>query len=388
MLHLMASYWVKLALPIGLNAYYVFHPIRSLGDARGWIAILVVVAGAAGVVALVRRAPLYGFAALWVCLFLIPAMNFSGLGRNPFAERYLYLPSAGFCLLVAMTVGYLIQKLPAAARMPVGAAALVAVLAGYVSETIIRNAAWEDDATLFAATLPQSPDAPFVLLMVAAAPGTDLDTAEQDYLKAIELSQQQTPPDRLYAVKGYTGLATLYSERGLLDKALDMLTQARALAPNDPDVAAAEGMILARAGQSGGSEETLTRELSAHPNNENLLAALGLIARDEHHDLKRAAELFSRALAVHPQQDDFNASQHNNLAAVYGDQENYAAAIAELQTAIRILPSDPEFHVNLASALAASGRFGEARAEAEAALRIAPNDPNARDVLERLNQTK
>ena len=110
--------------------------------------------------------------------------------------------------------------------------------------------------------------------------------------------------------------------------------------------------------------------------------------RDQHHDLKRAADLFSKALAVHPQLDDFNASQHNNLAAVYGDEEKYPAAIAELQQAIRILPTDPEFHINLASALAATGRYDQARTEAATALRIAPDDPNARDMLDRLNQIK
>jgi tetratricopeptide (TPR) repeat protein len=388
MAQLMLSYWGKLALPIGLNAYHVFHPVRSAGEAGGWLALVVLIAGLSGIAWLVRRAPLYGFAALWVLLFLLPAMNFSGLGRNPFAERYLYLPSAGFCLLLAMTAAWLLQRLPARSQAFAGMGLLAVTLAICVADTSVRNLAWRDDATLWRETLPLSPDAPFVRLMVASAAGTDLNAAEQDYRKAIDLAQQQTPPDRLYTLKGYEGLASLYAERGLFDKAMDALTQARTLAPNDPDVAAEEGLILARVGRAGGSEDALKRALAAHPNNENLIAALGLIARDEHHDLKRAAELFAKALAVHAQQDDFSASQHNNLAAVYGDQENYAGAIAELREAIRILPTDPEFHVNLASALAATGRFDEARAEAEEALKIAPNDPNAQDVLARLNQVR
>jgi len=388
MLQLMVSYWVKLALPTGLNVYHVFHPIRSLADPRGWIAIIVVLGAIAGIVALVRRVPLCGFASLWVCMFLLPAMNFSGLGRNPFAERYLYLPSAGFCLLMAIAAAWLIGRLPVQWQTLSGIGLLVAMLTAYVAETSVRNLAWRDDATLWVKTLPQSPDAPFVHLMVASAQVSDPNAAEQNYLSAIELARQQTPPERLYTVKGYEGLASLYADRGLFDKALDMLSQARTLAPNDADVAAEEGLILARVGQGGGNEDALNRALATHPNNENLLAALGLIARDQHHDLKRAADLFSKALAVHPQLDDFNASQHNNLAAVYGDEEKYPAAIAELQQAIRILPTDPEFHINLASALAATGRYDQARTEAATALRIAPDDPNARDMLDRLNQIK
>lgn len=390
-LHLMVSYWAKLALPVGLNAYYVFHPVRSMTDVRGSFATLLVLAAIAGWIALARRAPLAGFAALWVFIFLLPAMNFSGLGRNPFAERYLYLPSAGFCLLVTISAARLMRRLPAGFRMPTKVALLIAVLVGYTAQTIVRNADWKDDQTLWAETLKQSPDAPFVRIMVASAQSADSTAsplAEQNYRRAIELSRQQIPPDRLYALKGYEGLASLYADRGQVDKAMEEIAQARAIAPDDSDVAAEEGMILARVGQGTASEAALNRALASHPLNENLLAALGVIARDEHHDLKRAVELFSRALAVHPQLDDFNASQHNNLAGVYADQDNYAAAIAELRLAIKTLPNDPEFHVNLASALAATGHFDQARAEAESALRIAPNDPNAAEVLERLNRIK
>ncbi|QHN04356.1 tetratricopeptide repeat protein [Granulicella sp. WH15] len=389
MLHLMISYWAKLALPLDLNAYHLFHPIRSVTDLRGWAAILLLLCAAAGIAALVRRAPLCAFAALGVFLFLVPAMNFNGLGRNPFAERYLYLPSAGFCLLAVLAAAWLIDRLPEKARTPVAGAVLAIVLVGYIAETILRNPDWKDDTTLFTATLPQSPDAPFVRYMVATAQSADSTTsplAEQNYQKTIALAQEQLPPDRLFLLKGYEGLASLYADRSQFEQALAMLAKARALAPGDPDVAGEEGMILARAGHGSGSEESLNRALAAQPNNENVLAALGLIAREEHHDLKRAAELFTKALAAHPQEDDFSASQHNNLAGVYADQDNFTAAITELRHAIRILPQDPEFHVNLASALAATGDFPAARTEAETALRISPDDGNAREVLRRLNE--
>jgi protein O-mannosyl-transferase len=388
MLYLMLSYWVKLALPFGLNAYHLFHPICSLADPRGWAAILLVFCAVAGIAALIRRAPLCAFAALWVCIYLVPAMNFNGLGRNPFAERYLYLPSVGFCLLVLIAATWPIERLPENARIPLGAALLASLLVGYIAKTVARNPVWKDDNTLFAETLLCSPDAPFVRYMVATAQSADPTTsgmAEQNYLKTIALSRQQLPPDNLFLLKGYEGLTSLYADRGQFDQAQAMLSQARAIAPNDPDVIGEEGMILARMGHGSDTEASLTRALAAQPNNENVLSALGVIAREEHHDLKRAEELFLRALAAHPQDDDLSASQHNNLAAVYADQGNFLAAIKEIRRAIRILPKDPEFHVNLANALAATGHFADGRVEAESALRIAPDDTNAREVLEQLN---
>ncbi len=100
--HLMLSYWLKLAWPFQLNAYYVFSPVRSLADPHAIAAIVFVLAAIAGLVYLVRRTPLPAFAALWVCITLLPALDIYAVGRNVFAERYLYLPSIGFCLLLTL----------------------------------------------------------------------------------------------------------------------------------------------------------------------------------------------------------------------------------------------------------------------------------------------
>jgi len=386
---LMLSYWVKLALPARLNAYYVFHPIRSPGDAR--VLLVVALLGCAGAaVYFLRRSILAVFAIAWVMLTLLPALNLNALGRNAFAERYLYLPSVGFCLLLALAGGWLLGRAPERARTLAGAAALVAMVAAFTAETVGRNPDWRDDATLFAATLPAAQDSPFVHVMVA---GTQSDNraegpfAEQNYLDAIDLAKRETPPDRLDAVVAYQGLASIYAERGQFDRALAELAQARALAPNNPDADGEEGIILAQAGRGKEAEPLLERALEQQPRNENILSALGMIARDDRHDLARAASLFSQAIAVHTEADGFSASAHNNLGVVFGDQDNYPAAIEQFRQATAIDPQDPEFHMNLASSLAATGRISEARAEAETALKMAPNDPTIRDLVARLQSS-
>jgi tetratricopeptide (TPR) repeat protein len=390
-LHLMLSYWQRLALPIKLNAYYVFSPIRSLADPRAIAAILFTLAAVAAIIYLARQAPLSAFAALWVCLTLVPAMDLYALGRNPFTERYLYLPSVGFCLLVTLLAARLIDRLPSKLQSQshkIAGISLIAVVAVYTAQSIARNPDWKDDATLFSQSLRLSPDAPFVRFMVASTQSSDPSqsaAAEQNYLQAIALATQQLTPDRLDAVQSYRGLASLYADRGQYDQALQTLAEARQLAPVDPDADAEQGMILARAGRGKEAQPLLERALAAQPDNENLLSALGLVARDDLHDLNRAATLFSRALAIHTENDDFSASLHNNLGAVYGDQGNFPSAIEQFQLAVKIFPTDPEYHTNLASALAAANRLPEARSEAETALRIAPGDPAARSLLERLS---
>jgi tetratricopeptide (TPR) repeat protein len=392
-LHLMWSYWAKLALPLQLNAYYLFRPIRSVADPRAIAAILLSLCAGAALIFLLRRISPVGrtslgiFAALWVFLTLLPAMDLNALGRNPFSERYLYLPSAGFCLLVILAVARLIERIPANLRRTIGSLLLFLVLAGFTWETIARNPVWRDDATLFSETVRSSPDAPFIRYMVAtneSADPTQSAAAEQNYLHAIALAKQQLPPDRLDAVMAYQGLAWIYADRSNFQQALQTLAEARQIAPIDADTTGEEGLILARAGRGKEAEPLLERSLITQVNNENILSALGLIARDDQHDLNKAADLFSRVLAIHTEDDDFAASQHNNLGAVYGDLGDFAQAIAQFRRATQIVPTDPQYHVNLASALAAQNRFDEARSEAQLALHLAPDNSAAREILERL----
>src|SRR5207247_755505 len=61
-----------------------------------------------------------------------------------FGERFLYLPSVGFCMLVAMT------------RWPRVAAAILVVVWGV--RTGLRNRVWHDDLTLAESMVASAPD--------------------------------------------------------------------------------------------------------------------------------------------------------------------------------------------------------------------------------------
>jgi len=386
-LHLMLAYWWKLALPLRLNAYHVFSPVASITGIRAILAILFAAGAVAGVIYLARRSALACFAALWVFVTLLPAMDVDALGRNVFAERYLYLPSAGFCLLAVLLAGWLLGLLPAAFRRPAGWALFAVALTGFASATLERNPDWKDDPTLFSATLRLSPDAPFVRFMVANAQSSNAsesELAEQNYLEAISLAKAASPPDRVDLLLAYHGAASLYADRGDYPRALAMLAQAREAAPQDAEGEDEEGLILARAGRWSEAEPLLEKLLAGQPNNENVLSTLGLMEWQYHHDRKRAAELFTRALAIHTQGDDFSASLHNNLGSVDAELGNFPAAIEQFRLAVGITPGDPEYHTNLANALGAAGRYDEARSEAEAALRIDPGFAAARAVLDHL----
>jgi tetratricopeptide (TPR) repeat protein len=269
---------------------------------------------------------------------------------------------------------------------------LTAVLGCFLIETVMRNSDWKDDLTIFSAAVTLSPDAPFVHNMIAAqetdepSDASQTADAEQHYQRAATLAEAQTPPDRLDAVTAYRGLAWIDANRSQYPQALTKLAKAEAIDPEDADTDGEKGLILARSGNGLAAMPLLERSLAAEPNNENVLSALGLVARDDLHDPAKATGFFERAIAAHGADDDFAASQHNNLAGAYADLGNMTAAVEQLHDAIRILPSDPEFHINLAGALAAQGNLNEAQTEAQTALQIAPNDPAARSMLNAIQQ--
>jgi tetratricopeptide (TPR) repeat protein len=124
--------------------------------------------------------------------------------------------------------------------------------------------------------------------------------------------------------------------------------------------------------------------MAISPNDANVLNALGLLAWQHDGHLDEAASYFSEALASHTEADDFKASLHSNLGAVYGQQGRYSDAIAQFEVAVQITPRDPEYLTNLATAFQAVGRIDDARKALRAALAVAPDYQPARVVLQQI----
>jgi tetratricopeptide (TPR) repeat protein len=145
-----------------------------------------------------------------------------------------------------------------------------------------------------------------------------------------------------------------------------------------------EGLILTQIGRWPEAEAALRKAVAISPNDANVLNALGLIAWQRDGHLDEAAAYFSKALGVHTEADDFNASVHSNLGAVYGQQGRFSDAIAQFQNAVQIAPGDPEYLTNLATAFRALGRIDDARRALQAALAAAPDYDPARVALEQI----
>jgi tetratricopeptide (TPR) repeat protein len=125
-----------------------------------------------------------------IALPLLPSLYIPAVGENVFAERYLYLPSFGFVLLIALALSWAKAVKPGLVPGMVIIALAVAIL--YSVGTVSRNAVWRDNVTLFTDTVRKSPDAARVYIDLGSALDelNHFEDAVVAYRKAIELNPQ------------------------------------------------------------------------------------------------------------------------------------------------------------------------------------------------------
>jgi len=384
-LHLATQYWYKLLVPVNLNAFYTFQPVYGLGDGRAWIAIACVGVLLGSIGYAFRRAPLASFAAAWVLLTLLPVMNIRGVGTNVFTERYLYIPSWGFCLLVAWLASRGLSKIPASQRTYWGATALAGVCLLYGIQTVQRNRDWQSDFVFYTRAAEASPDSSSMqnsLAHILRAEKGDLDGAERHALRALELSKTEIPRDPRLEASAYLNLANIYIQRRHFPKALEMAEKGLAADRSQPNLHTVHGVALMQLGKTDEAQRVFLEVHQLLPNDELVLHYLGVLAL-QRRELEKAVSYFQKALKILPSYAD----AHNNLAAVYVEMGQLAEALPHLELAARLNARDPMAHTNLGAVLAGLGRIPEARSRLHQALALAPNFPAAVAELAALENT-
>ena len=143
---LLARYLLKLVFPLRLYAHDPMEWVEPHQWPQVLLASFILVAAAAGVWALAKRNRLALFGAAWTGVFLLPVLNAGTFTDVLVAERFLYLPSVGFCWMLA--VGYGLARETEGWRRP-ALAALLAVILLAGARTWLRNPVWSNEIVLF-----------------------------------------------------------------------------------------------------------------------------------------------------------------------------------------------------------------------------------------------
>jgi tetratricopeptide (TPR) repeat protein len=325
---LVSRYFAKLLLPSDLNAFYAFDPIHSLLQWEGLVSIAVTCGFFAFLIWSYGKHRLVFFSASFIVIPLLPVFYIPALGENTFADRYLYLPSFGYALLVASFVAWLAQKRPRT-RAALALAVLV-LLAAYSTATLARNRVWSDDLRLWSDTVEKSPDSVMPRSELGIAYATRGETS-----KAIEQYQIALRMNPNFA-DGYTNLGLAYDDMGQLDEAIRHHEQALKLKPTAPAAHNNLGLALSKKGR-----------------------------------LAEAIEHYRESLRLEP----LSPGVHNNLGNAYQSMGWLDAAIDEYREASRLQPDFPDTQINLGVAYAKKGMIDAALEHFLLAQQLNPDNP-------------
>ena len=374
---LVSKYWLKLFLPIELNSFYVFEPVRSFAEFWSLASIgFLILAGFILWISF-RRAPLCCFLVMWIFISLAPVRNLAGVGINVFAERYLYIPSLGFCLLLTWTVFTFSAKIKGGKPCAIGFFLITMVLYGV--QTYSRNQVWQNDFSLYSQTVLDSPNSSLIrncYAQVLSSEKNDPEAAEQQYRLAIEIGNQSRPKDLQQIANAFGGLGGIYAQKGQYEKALEAVEKGIATGNYPVTTGIGYGLALMHLGRFEEAAYALRAIHKIHPNDELVLDALGVIALGKK-EFDQAVVFFKKAIRIVP---NF-ASAHNNLGRTYLTMGHSNKAITTLKNAISISPNDPVILTNLGTVLVDLGRTSEGIKYLERAIQIAPNYQPASKLL-------
>jgi Flp pilus assembly protein TadD len=380
-INLIAKYWWKLIWPAELNAFYLFNPVMSVFEPRLLIALFSLVAILALMICGWKKYPLAVFCSLWIFVTLIPVLNIGGVGTNVFTERYLYIPSLGFCLLIStLYVRWIAPLFPQQAWV----ASLAFVSVPYTMQCASRNSDWKDDFTFYSKAAEASPNSAAMqnsLAHVWREQKRNLDEAQRLSLNAINLAQSENPPNNREIATGYLNLANVYIERQQFQAAVEAAEKGLQFESSVLGLKIIRGIALLQMGRLAEAEQILTQAYRQSPNNEIILQFLGMVYLSQRR-LETAVDYFTRALKILPSYSD----AHNNLAATFVELGRYQDAVVHLRRAAELSPGNAMALCNLGIILGKLGHLDEARAQLHRARALAPNDAFIQSQLAQLDQ--
>ena len=135
----------------------------------------------------------------------------------------------------------------------------------------------------------------------AAAQAGDVQAAGAFYKRAVTLDPANINSQIKYA--------QVLTAQGHTEDAIEQLTQARVVSPENPRLAATLGKLLVLAHRAGPATSVFRSALNTHPNDLPLLVGLG-VALDANQNPAAAQDVYRRVLAVEPH----SMAARNNLA--------------------------------------------------------------------------
>jgi len=210
-----------LLFPAGDYPLQLLDPVFSITDPRALVSVLAALAVPAALVIFRKRvSALHLLAVVFIVLPLLPTLYAPAISYFPYADRYLYFPTIGLGLLVALALSAALARWPAA--MARGAvAAFVCWAAVFSFWAAGRNAYWRDDLSLWSASLKGDPQNYAALHSIGVYQVKHGETARgiANLELAIRLNLASPHPHQTMLLVTRKFLSSVYHSNGMLDQA-------------------------------------------------------------------------------------------------------------------------------------------------------------------------
>jgi len=342
--------YLKLSLiPNGYSYQHYTPMVSSLSGFRFLGPVLLIAAVIATLVWLRSRE--FAFAAVWFLLYLAPALAAMKQFEVEYMvqERYLYLPSIGFCMGLALLLEWISKR--GAIGLASARVLFISLIAVFATVLVVQNRVWNSSVSLIrncVAVEPWSAAAHSTLSTNLFAAGLQRE-AEIEANKAVSL-------DPLHA-GGHLALSYVDSSTGRLDKAITDLEQG---------VQEADAAGL-------GSDQVNTYKLAT------MLLNLGFLYERKKEPVLAERNLL-RSLEIWPRPVGWY-----NVAQFYVDQGNYGAARDLFEKVLANVPKrSAAIHLKLGVVYEKLGDTSRARSEYQLYVDLSPDGTERREIARRL----
>jgi tetratricopeptide (TPR) repeat protein len=295
--HSLLLFYLKLLVwPAGLSPFYellfVSHP--TLRNTIFPTLVLLLVAG--GLWKWASRMRPVALVVPWLVFPILPVLNIQIFGNGNFAhDRYLYLPSVGFALLISLALRRLNLGKRSFCGIPTGQGFVCLGLAVFLGVVInLEDRYYASDAAFYSFAYSR---------MESRYPGIIMDFANTlaergDFDPAAKLYRQliQAYPDMWTA---YQNLGTMYYHQNQLDEAAQYLSRAAA---GDPTLAGAFfylGITDLKLNRLDEAETNLRRAVALTPMTPNYHFTLGIVLKVKGNRREALVE-FKKELELNP----------------------------------------------------------------------------------------
>jgi len=295
--------------PVNLHMGYG-QKIFSFFDPKVLAGITIFSLSCWAVLRLKTRYPWLVFCIVWFYAALLPVMNIYPL-NSYIAEHWLYVPSAGFFLLIAHLLTHLYRQ---TSRRTLAAVLALSLCAAWAASTIYHNRFWGDSVVFYRRVLAFNPGftkAHSNLALIYYHDGKTAE-AERHYREALRLAPG-------YAEARYNYGLLLYSE-GKLNEAEIQYRQALKARPHYAEVHDNLAIVLAQTGRPDEAERHGREAIRLRPDYAEAHSNLGNILL-MNKDWEGAKRHYRRAVALKPDYDQARA----NLRVLLSRKEAGAA---------------------------------------------------------------